>query len=151
MTPTSSPRKPVDPAHPVRIPARQVVVHRDHVDALARERVQDGRESGHQGLPLAGLHLGDAAPVEDGAAEELHIEVPHPEGAAGGFAGDGEDLGHEVLEGFPGVGATPKRPQTAAEPNVVERLHFGLERPDGRPPAAEAASVPARTSCRRSS
>ena len=30
------------------------------------------RKGGHQGLAFAGLHLGDAALMEDDAADELH-------------------------------------------------------------------------------
>ena len=106
----------VDPAHPLRVAARQVVVDRDDVDALALERVEIGRQRGDERLAFAGLHLGDLALVEDGAADQLHVEVPHVEDAAAGLADDGEGLRQQVVErlnGFPESIRSPSR----ARPN----------------------------------
>ena len=88
----------VDAAHPLGVAAGQVVVHRDDVDALALERVQVGGQRGDERLAFAGLHLGDLALVQHAAADELHVEVPHVEHAAAGFADDGERLGQQVVE-----------------------------------------------------
>ena len=49
----------VELTHPLRITARQVVIDRDHVYAFALQSVQIDRQSGHKGLALTGLHLGD--------------------------------------------------------------------------------------------
>ena len=62
----------VDLAHPLAVALGQVVVDGDDVHALSRQGVEVGGQGGHQGLALAGLHLGDAALVEDDAADELH-------------------------------------------------------------------------------
>src|SRR5262249_21293850 len=43
-------------------------------------------------------HLGDAPAVEHHPADELHVEVPHPERALAGLAADGERLGQETVE-----------------------------------------------------
>ena len=91
-------QEPVDLAHPLRVAPGEVVVHRDDVDALAFERVEIGRQRGDEGLALAGLHLGDLALVEHGAADQLHVEVPHVEHAASGLAYDGKRLGQQVVE-----------------------------------------------------
>ena len=88
----------VDLAHPLGVAAGEVVVHRDDVDALALEGVEIRRQRRDQRLALAGLHLGDLALVEHRAADELHVEVPHVEHAAAGFADDGERLGQQVVE-----------------------------------------------------
>ena len=42
---------------------------------LPREPVEVGRQRGHEGLALAGLHLGDPAEVQRGAAHQLDVEV----------------------------------------------------------------------------
>ena len=55
----------VDGAHPLRIALGQVVVDRHEVDVVARQRVQVERHRRDERLPLAGLHLGDVALVED--------------------------------------------------------------------------------------
>ena len=88
----------VDAAHPLRVAAGQVVVDRDDVDALALERVEVGRQRRDERLALAGLHLGDLAAMEDDAADELDVEVPHVQHAAAGLANDGEGFGEQVVE-----------------------------------------------------
>ncbi len=90
----------VDPAHPFGVAARQVIVHRNDVDALALERVQVGRQRGDQRLAFAGLHFRDLAFVEDGAADELHVEVPHLEGAPPGLPDHRKGLHQEIVEGL---------------------------------------------------
>ncbi len=95
----------VDLAHPLGVALGEVVVDGDDVDAAAGEGVEVAGKGGDEGFAFAGLHFGDLAGVEDHAADELDVEVTHVDGAAGGFANDGEGLGHEVVEGgfFGGV------------------------------------------------
>ena len=69
------------------------------MDALAVEGVEVGGEGGDQRFPLARLHLGDPAAVEDDAAEDLDVEVAHLEGPAGRFPDAGEGLDEDVVEG----------------------------------------------------
>ena len=117
----------VDPPHPLGVAACQVVVDRDDVDAPARQRVQVGRQRRDQRLALAGLHLGDLAVVQDDAADQLHVEVPHVDRAAPGLPHDGERLGEQVVDGralrqpLPELGGL--RPQRL----VGERLDSGFE------------------------
>ena len=61
-------------AVPLGVALGEVVVDRDEVDARARERVQEQRHRGDEGLPFTGLHLGDVALVEDDPAHHLHVE-----------------------------------------------------------------------------
>ena len=68
----------VDVAHPLGVPAGQVVVDGDDMDAFAGQGVEVGGHGGHQGLAFTGLHLGDFALVEHDAADELDIEGAHP-------------------------------------------------------------------------
>ena len=97
------PRALVDGQHPLAVAAGEVVVDRDDVDALAVQRVEVGRQGGDQGLAFAGDHLGDVAAVQDDAAEDLHVEVPHVLGAAAGLAAGGERLGQQVVERLAGL------------------------------------------------
>ena len=90
--------EPVDAAHPLRVAAREVVVDGDDVDALAGERVQIGGQRRDERLAFARLHLGDLAAVQHHAADQLHVEVPHVQRAAAGFADDGEGLRQQVVE-----------------------------------------------------
>ena len=51
-------------AHPVGVTTGQVVVHRDHVHALAGQCIEVDREGRHEGFTLTGTHLGDLAFVQ---------------------------------------------------------------------------------------
>ena len=90
----------VDLAHPLGVAFGEVVVDGDDVNAAAGEGVQVAGKGGDQGLAFAGLHLGDFALVEDGAADELHVEVAHADGAFTGFADYGEGFREDSFEGF---------------------------------------------------
>ena len=96
--PTVEAEEAVDPAHPLGVAAGEVVVDRDDVHALAGERVEVGRQRRDQRLALTGLHLGDVAEVQRGAAHELHVVVALAERAPRGLADDGERLGQQVVE-----------------------------------------------------
>ena len=88
----------VHPAHPVGVAPGEVVVDGDDVHAVAGQRVEVGRQRRDQRLALTGLHLGDVAEVQRGAAHELHVVVELAQGAPGGLADDGERLGQQVVE-----------------------------------------------------
>src|SRR5690606_13468152 len=56
-------------------------------------------------LALAGAHLGDLAVVQRQATDELHVEVAHAQGAAGGLAHHREGFDRQVIE--PGARGQP--------------------------------------------
>ena len=117
----------VDLAHPFRVAAREVVVDRDDVDAFAFERVEIGGQRRDQRLALAGLHLGDLAFVEHGAADQLDVEVPHVQHAPAGLAHDGERLGQEIVERLAFGGPLAEFDGLVTKLLVRERLHLRLE------------------------
>ncbi len=88
----------VDLPHPAGVALGEIVVDGDDVDALAGERVEVDGQRRHQRLALAGLHLGDAAVVEDHAADELNVEVTLAEGALGRLADGGESRDEKIVE-----------------------------------------------------
>ena len=88
----------VDAAHPLRVAFCQVVVHGDNVDALACERIQVHGSGGDEGLAFTGLHFGDTALVQDHAADQLDIEMPHVEHAATHFADHRKGFFENVVE-----------------------------------------------------
>ncbi len=88
----------IDLAHPLGVAAGEIVVHGDDVHALAVERVQIDGQRRDERLAFARLHLGDLSLVENRAADELHVEMAHPEHPSPRFADDGKRLGHEVVD-----------------------------------------------------
>ena len=122
----------VDLAHPLGVAAGEVVVHRDHVDALAGERVEIDRQGRHQGLALAGAHLGDGALVQHHAADELHVEMALAEGALGRLADGGEGRHQDVVEGLAGGELGLEVLRAGAQLLVRQGLELGLHRVDGR-------------------
>ena len=120
----------VDLAHPLRVATGQVVVDGDDVHALARQRVEVGRQRRHQRLALAGPHLGDLAGVQHHAADQLHIEVAHAERALGRLADDREGLGQQGIELFARRHAAAKLVGLGAQRLVRQRRHLRFERVD---------------------
>ena len=100
MTPTVKPEEAVDVAHPSGVAAGEIVVHRHDVHARAGQRVQVGRQRGHQRLTFAGAHFGNLAVVQHHAADQLHVEMAHVQRALAGFAHDGECFGQQIVERF---------------------------------------------------
>ena len=78
--------EPVHAAHPLGVAARQIVVDGDHVHALAGQRVEIRGQRGHERLALAGFHLGNPPAVQDDAADQLDVKVPHVQHAAASLA-----------------------------------------------------------------
>ncbi len=125
------PEEPVDAAHPFRVAAGEVVVDRDDMDALALERVEVGRQRRDERLAFAGLHLGDLAAVEDDAADELHVEVPHVQHAAAGLADDGKGFRNQIVERRRRSPSRCRNSAVFARSCVVgEALDFGFLRID---------------------
>ncbi len=128
----------IDLAHPLRVAAGEIVVHRDDVDAFAFERVQIGGKRRNERLAFARLHLGDLPLVQDGAADELHVEVPHVQHAAARFAHDRERLDEQIVERLAVRQALAEFHRLRAQLFVAERLHLRLERVDLLNERAEA-------------
>ena len=117
----------VDRPHPLGVAARQVVVDGDDVRAEPGKRVQVGGQRRHQGLALAGRHLRDLALVQHHAAHELHVEVAHADGPPRRFPARGEGLGQERLE-ITRVGQPLSQlVGHAAQVDIRQGLHRGLE------------------------
>ena len=67
--------------HPLGVTLGQIVVHRDHMHAIARQGIQEHRKGGHQGLAFTRGHFGNLALMQHDAAEELHVVMDHvPDG-----------------------------------------------------------------------
>ena len=121
----------VDAAHELGLVRREVVVDRDDVHALAGDRVEVRREGRGQRLALTGLHLGDVAEVQRGAAHDLHVVGALAERALGGLAHGGEGLGHELVERLAGLVAGAQLGGLAAELLVGELRVVLFEGVDG--------------------
>ena len=56
-------QKLVQRPHPTGVAGGQIVVHRYQMHAVARQRIEVGRQCGHQSLTFTGAHLGNLALV----------------------------------------------------------------------------------------
>ncbi len=130
-------------ARPLRVALGEIVVHRDEVDALAGERVEVERLGRHEGLALAGLHLGDVALVEDDAAHHLHLEQLDATVAAEGLAHRGERLEEQLLERRAVLEPLLELRRLPLELGIRELLELGLEREDVLGLVADPLEAPA--------
>ena len=95
----------------------QGIVDRHHVHAQAGQRVQVHRQGRHQRLALAGSHLRDLAAVQNHAADQLHVEVPHVEDAAARLANHGKGFDEQIVGAKAGETRPAKVQMAADHPN----------------------------------
>ena len=126
------PEEVEDLAHPLGIAPREVIVHRDDVNAFAGERIEVCRQGGDERLALAGFHLGDLAVVQHHATEELHVEMTHAQAAFRCLAHHRERLGQQLLDGRAAGVALLQLIGLAGKRAIGERRHPGLESVDLR-------------------
>ena len=119
------PEEAVDLAHPLRVALGEVVVRRDLVDAEAADRVEVRRQRGDERLALTGLHLGDPAEVQRGAAHQLDVEVALAEDPPAGLADGGERLGEQVVEVLAPLGRRRNSPVCARSSSSERRSMSG--------------------------
>jgi len=120
----------VDPAHPLRVAAGEVVVHGHDVRSSSGDRVQGDGERRDERLALARPHLGNLPLVEDGPAPELDVVVALADRPLARLAHEGEDAREERVEDRPGL-------RTARLEVGREVLQLGL---DPFPDLAEAGA-----------
>ena len=132
----------VDGAHPLRVAPREVVVHRHDVHALPVDCIEVDGKRGDEGLALSGAHLGDVAFVQRHAAEELHVEVAHVEGAPGRFADHREGFRKELLERLALLPSLAQRLRLSRQCVVREAPEGVLEGVDPGHDLAHAAQLP---------
>ena len=96
----SQAKRRVEPAHPLGITLGKVVVHRDHMHALALKGIQVGGKCGHQGFAFPRAHLGDLAFVQDHATHQLDIEMAHAKHTTARLAAYRKGRNQELIEFF---------------------------------------------------
>ena len=94
-------QKFIQMSHPFAVAPGQIFIHRHHVNAFAGESVKVYRQRRHQRLPFPRLHLGDLSLVKAHAADELHVEVAHPQDPPRCLPTDCEGLGQNIVQGLP--------------------------------------------------
>ena len=119
--------EPVDGAHPVGVALREILVDRDDMHALPRQGVEVGGQGRHERLTLAGAHLRDAATVQGETADQLDIEMPHPEGTTSGLTHHGEGLRRELVQGLPSGEPRPELSGLGADRLVGQGLQRWLK------------------------
>ena len=98
----------VDPTHPLAVASGKVIIHGNDMDSPSRDGIEIRRKRGNERLALAGLHLGDHAPVQGDAAHDLLVEVTHPQRPARGLPHGGEGLGKQLVESLATLIALPE-------------------------------------------
>ena len=96
----AQPQERVDLTHPFRVTLCQIIIDRNHVNALALERSQIGRHRRDQRLTFTGFHLGDAALMQNNTADDLHLEMLHADTSPRRLTADRKRLRQKVIQRF---------------------------------------------------
>ena len=98
---------------------------------LPVERVEIDRQRRDQRLAFAGPHLGDRALVEHHAADQLHVEMAHAQGALAGFAHHRESRDQQVVELLAVRQFGPEFGGLGFQFRIAQLGHLRFERIDG--------------------
>ena len=90
----------VHASHLLTVAARQIVVDRNDVHALARQRIQIRGQRRNQRFTLTRFHLGDASLVEQNTADDLHAEGTLAQHTPVGLAHSGKGIGQNIVQRF---------------------------------------------------
>ncbi len=93
-------QKFVEFAHPRRVTRCEVVVDRDDVNALARERVEVRRKRCHERLAFARTHFGDTSLMKRDTADKLNVKVAHTQHSLARFSHHRVCVGKNMVESF---------------------------------------------------
>ncbi|HCO76883.1 MAG TPA: hypothetical protein DIT50_01590, partial [Rhodocyclaceae bacterium] len=94
------PQETVQLPHPFGVPFGQVVVHRNDVHPFAGKRIEIGGKGRDQSLPLTGAHFGDFPLVQRNAADQLDVEMAHPQHALARFTDHCKRFRQQRVERF---------------------------------------------------
>ena len=121
------PERSVHAAHPLGVAPREVIVHGDDVHPFTRERVKVRGQRRRQRLALARGHLADAPVVQQRAADELDVEVPHVELTPGALADHREGLDEQIVQGLALLEPIAEFVRLGGELRAGQRAHGVLE------------------------
>ena len=88
-------------AHFFTVAAGQIIVDRDHMNALAGQRIEIYRQCRDQCLSFTGAHLRNPSLMQAHTADQLHIEMAHAKHAARALAHDRKRLRQQIIERLP--------------------------------------------------
>ena len=92
--------KTEDFTHPFRVASCKIVVNRNNVNAMSRQRVKISREGCNQGFTFTCSHFADSSLMKNYTADNLNGIVLHSENSEGGLAACRKGFGQNVVGGF---------------------------------------------------
>ena len=122
----------VDGAHPGGVSAREVVVERQDVRTVARERIEGHGRNRGQRLALACLHLRDLALIHRETADDLLVERTGSQHPFRCLTDQREQLVQHQVERCPLTDPRLEPACPCGEPGVVGRGHLGRQAIDPR-------------------
>ena len=120
-------QKLVEFAHPRRVTRCEVVVDRDDVNALARERVEVCGKRCDKRLAFARTHFRDTSLMKRDAADKLNVEVTHTQHSLARFSHHRVCVGKNMVERFAVCEPLFEHVRLTYERIVVHRRVFGRE------------------------
>ena len=94
------PKRGKDLAHPVGVPFHEVFVHRDHMHALAGQRIEVSGQRRGQGFTLAGFLLGYIALMQENRRHQLRVKGAQTQGPACAFTAVRKSFRQQIIKAF---------------------------------------------------
>ena len=67
----------INRSHPLRVTLGKIIIDRHHVHTIARQSIQEDRQSSRQSFTLTSKHLSNLALMQHRTAKKLHIKMHH--------------------------------------------------------------------------
>ena len=116
-------QKAMDLSHLIRVAFCQIIIDRDHMNALTRQCVEVGRQRRHQCLALAGAHLGDATLMQHNAANHLRGKMLHTQHPPAGLPHHSKGLRKQIIQRLPLMKALPEFIGLVFQRSIAQRCH----------------------------
>ena len=117
----------IELTHPLTVTSCQIVVYRDHVDAVTGQSVQVCRKCCDKSFSFTCLHLGDVVPVKSDAAGDLNREVLHLQYSVGGLSADCKSVRQDIIRGLAVGKSLLEYPRLSLELIVAHGMILALE------------------------
>ena len=124
------PERVVNRPHEFRVARREVVVDRREERPFSGERPEIHRRGRRQRFSFARLHLDDRTVEHRDSAENLNVEMAHPDRARPRLADERERLGQEFCKRLAATRAIAQRKTELPQLDVGKLLELRLQRVD---------------------
>ena len=94
----AQPEKTIHLSHPLGVTAGKIIVYRNDMDPLSRNRIEIGRKGCDEGFSFAGFHFADSSLMKNYSADYLYRIMLHSEHTPSSLAANSKCFGQHTVK-----------------------------------------------------